>query len=81
MLSPFIKVIKQRNTFILKFKAWIFYFLFLELILHSHVLPKKKKKLHGKKIESKYGSLCFNYIQIKIRKYRLFPFFQDYLKS
>ena len=60
-----------------------FFIFLLELILHSHVLPKKKKKkkLHGKKIESKYRSLCFNYIQIQIRKYRLFPFFQDYLKS
>ena len=58
-------------------------FFFKELILHSSCTSpkKKKKKLHGKKIESKYGSLCFNYIQIKIRKYGLFPFFQDYLKS
>ena len=71
-MEPFCKV--KINTFILKLKAWIFYLFLLELILHGQVLLPKKK-LHGKKIQSKYGNLCFNYIQIK-----MIPFLQRWFK-
>ena len=44
-------------------------------IAWSSTSHKKKKKLHGKKIQSKYGNLCFNYIQIK-----MIPFLQRWFK-